>query len=92
MCYMSLKHVDGHSVAKDPGWFTEYTPFETHLGDSYEMMTQPLQVVGIGTVELSTQASPDSAQDSSSPTLQLTTVLHVPSILCNIIGRPIMDE
>lgn len=88
-----IHSLTSHSVAKDQGWFTEYTPFETHLGDSYGMMGSPLQVIGIGTVELSTEAPPDSSPGSSSPsTLRLAIVLHAPSILCNIIGRPIMDD
>lgn len=51
-----------------------------------------IQVIGIGTVELTTEASPDSAPGSSPHTLRLTNVLHAPSSLCNILGGPIMDD
>lgn len=82
------------SVAKDRGWFTEYTPFETELGDVYGMMKQPIRVLGIGTVELFTEPPPGSVRQGQDlpPPLRLTTVLHAPSATCNIIGVPIMDD
>ena len=79
-------------MAKDIGWFTEYTPFETELGSAYGPLPEPIRVVGVGTVEIPTETSPNSVGPESSRILRLTTVLHAPSILCNILGGPIMND
>lgn len=50
------------------------------------------QIVGVGTVELPIDPPPGFVREDSPRILRLTTVLHAPSILCNIIGRPIMDD
>lgn len=78
------------SVAKDRGWFTEYTPFETEVGDHYG--TPPSRVIGIGTVELLTEPSPFSQGLILPRPLRLTNVLHAPSVVCNVIGIPIMHD
>lgn len=81
-------HPDCCSVAKDRGWFTEYTPFETTLGNIYGIGPD-LQVSGIGTVVLRTQRSPNPTGDDAAGTLRLTNVLHAPTCFCNILGMPI---
>lgn len=83
---------DGYSIAKDREWFTDYTPFKTHLGDIYGMMKTPLQVMGIGTVELPTKRSPNRTGKDGHGTLRLTNVLHAPNGMCNIIGSPIFKD
>src|SRR5436190_19967120 len=80
------KSIDCSSVAKDRAWFTDYTPFESEVGNFYIAGTVPVK--GIGTVELQTKRSPNHSGKDSYSSLCLTNVLHAPSILCNIIGRP----
>jgi len=79
-------------VAKDRAWFTDYTPYESVVGDFYGMVKDGLRVEGIGTVELPTKRSPNRSGRDSHGTLRLTNVLHVPSALCNIIGGPILED
>ncbi|EXA29337.1 hypothetical protein FOVG_19161 [Fusarium oxysporum f. sp. pisi HDV247] len=76
-------------VAKDRSWFgDDYTPFESYVrsADGSE-----LKVIGIGTVTLLTKVSPNKTGPRSHGTLRLTNVLHVPSVVCNIIGQPILE-
>ncbi|KAJ4006020.1 hypothetical protein NW752_001265 [Fusarium irregulare] len=49
-------------------------------------------VVGIGTVELPVKRSPSATGPRSHGILRLRNVLHVPTLICNIIGSPILDE
>lgn len=46
-------------------------------------------MLGIGTVELTVKARPNS---TSTLKITLTDVLHAPNVLCNIVGSPITDE
>ena len=80
------------SVAKDRSWFVEYTPFETELGDIYREMAQPIRVMGIGTVELFTDPPPYSQERDLPRPLRLTNVLHAPSVVCNVVGWPILED
>lgn len=93
---INIRRISTHrlsSIAKDRGWFTEYTPYETQVGDFYGMMAQPIRVIGIGTVELLTEPPPNSVgRDDLPRPLRLTTVLHAPSAACNIIGMPILID
>ena len=86
------KPADRYSVAKDRAWFTDYTPYESVVGDLYGMCEDNLRVEGIGTVELQTKRSPNRSGRDSHGILRLMNVLHVPSALCNIIGGPILEE
>jgi hypothetical protein len=43
-------------------------------------------VSGVGTVEIPTQPSPDKCGAASHDSLHLNEVLHVPDLLCNILG------
>ncbi|KAF1360898.1 hypothetical protein EJ07DRAFT_69799, partial [Lizonia empirigonia] len=74
-------------VTKDKTWFTSYQPFESQLGSVYNIGT-PERVLGIGTVELAVKALPGSFMSS---TIELHNVLHVPSSICNVLGRPLAD-
>jgi hypothetical protein len=67
-------------VAKDRGWFTEYTPFQSQING--------MEVKGVGTVVIPTRCSLTHSGPSAHATLRLTDVLHVPSVLCNILGMP----
>ena len=49
-------------------------------------------VVAIGTVELPVKRSPSATGPRSHGMLRLRNVLHVPTLICNIIGSPILDE
>lgn len=56
------------------------------------MMPQPIRVIGIGTVELLTEPPPNAVRQDLPRPLRLTTVLHAPSAMCNIIGMPIVKD
>lgn len=86
------KLTDSFSVAKDRVWFTEYTPFETKTYDLVTGHSGGLPIVGIGTVELPIEPPPGFVSEDSPRILRLTTVLHAPSCLCNILGRSIMSD
>lgn len=78
------------SVAKDRSWFgADYIPFESFITN---LVGGSTPVVGIGSVELPTKSSPTKTGRRSHGTIRLKNVLHAPSIFCNIIGRPILDE
>ncbi|KAK2760926.1 hypothetical protein FQN54_002168 [Arachnomyces sp. PD_36] len=79
-------------VTKDREWFTEYIPFKTHLSDIYGMLKDPIQVLGIGTVEIPTKRSSGRGGKGNQGTLRLTNVLYAPDSICNIIGQPISDN
>jgi hypothetical protein len=55
------------------------------------MMGTRLPVRGVGTVSLPVQRVPGAQGPGSQATLELRTVLHVPSAMCNIIG-PLGDD
>lgn len=77
-------------VAKDRCWFgDDYTPLVSFFTD---MVGNSIEVVGIGTVDLPTKISPTRTGPSSHGILHLKKVLHAPSIICNIIGQPILDD
>ncbi|KAF1808623.1 hypothetical protein P152DRAFT_382703, partial [Eremomyces bilateralis CBS 781.70] len=71
-------------VAKDKGWFTTYTPFDSKVGCIYHDGTS--KVVGIGTVTLSVNRAPRLKGSESHNTIVLNDVLHVPSFLSNVIA------
>ncbi|KAK2760928.1 hypothetical protein FQN54_002170 [Arachnomyces sp. PD_36] len=75
-------------VAKDREWFTDYTPFESYLGERDDN----IPVLGIGTVDLPVERSPDPSEQDPQSTLRLTNVLHAPSFLCNVLGGPILKH
>lgn len=79
-------------VAKDRGWFKTYTPFKSIINPSpYTSSSSNCSVLGIGTVEIPTKCSPNLSGKPSHASLHLKEVLHVPEILCNIIGQPIVS-
>ncbi|CAO2653304.1 Nn.00g027150.m01.CDS01 [Neocucurbitaria sp. VM-36] len=82
--WVVIQNINVH-VAKDRGWFTSYTPFQSTLGPLYSDESWP--VVGVGTVMLSTPPAPGSP---ISNVLRLENVLHVPSFFCNAIGCPLV--
>ena len=51
-----------------------------------------MKVLGIGTVELPVKRSPTARGPRSHGVLRLHNVLHVPTLICNIIGNSIQDE
>jgi len=51
-----------------------------------------LRVVGIGTVELPVKRSPRATGLGAHGILRLQNVLHIPTLICNVIGRPIDKE
>lgn len=50
------------------------------------------QVVGIGTVELPVKRSPTATGPQAHGILRLRNVLHIPTSICNVIGRPIQED
>ncbi|KAL5366367.1 hypothetical protein BJX96DRAFT_31768 [Aspergillus floccosus] len=77
-------------VAKDRSWFgDDYIPFESFVQN---MFGGTVPVIGIGSVDLPTKTSPTKTGPRSHGILRLKNVLHAPSLFCNIIGRPILDD
>ncbi|CAG8899290.1 unnamed protein product [Penicillium egyptiacum] len=77
-------------VAKDRYWFdTDYIPFRSHFTD---IAGHSAEVIGMGTVNLATMSPPTQTDPDSPSSLRLKNVLHAPATLCNIIGRPVMDD
>ena len=81
---------DPPSVARDGAWFKEYTPFDTVVDD--KDIAYPLQVIGIGTVELPTMRNPCAVGEESQAILRLVNVLHAPTADCNIVGGKALSE
>ncbi|RBR11205.1 uncharacterized protein FIESC28_09089 [Fusarium coffeatum] len=78
-------------AAKDRTWFgADYTPFDSMVGSMAGETRTP--VVGIGTVELPVKRSPSATGPRSHGILRLRNVLHISTLICNIIGSPILDE
>ncbi|KAH7411621.1 hypothetical protein DE146DRAFT_771161 [Phaeosphaeria sp. MPI-PUGE-AT-0046c] len=80
-------------AAKDRGWFKSYTPFSSSVDVSSPIVSassHPIPVLGIGTVEIPTKRSPNISGASAHGNLLLHEVLHVPDLVCNIIGQPLM--
>ena len=50
------------------------------------------EVHGIGTVALPVKRKPNGSGVGAHSSLWLVDVLHIPSITCNIIGNPILDD
>lgn len=50
------------------------------------------RVVGIGTVDLPTKRTPSSSGVDGNTTVRLTNVAHVPGVICNILGLPVLGE
>ena len=57
------------------------------LGSLYT--NHSLKVLGIGTVKVPVKATPKSTVTTY---LELKNVLHVPDVLCNVIGQPIVKN
>ncbi|CDM35363.1 hypothetical protein DTO013E5_7865 [Penicillium roqueforti] len=80
---------DTHT-AKDRCWFgTDYIPFRSYVTDIAGGM---VEVIGMGTVNLTTMSLPTQTDLDSHSSICLKNVLHTPAMLCNIIGRPIEDD
>ncbi|KAF3011187.1 hypothetical protein E8E13_011581 [Curvularia kusanoi] len=79
-------------VAKDRGWVTTYTPFDSVLKCSLFISPGHLPVLGVGTVEIPTKCSPNRSGVASHGSLKLEEVLHVPDFPCNAVGGNIGDD
>ncbi|KAK3392788.1 hypothetical protein B0H63DRAFT_504839 [Podospora didyma] len=79
-------------VAKDRDWFVDYEPFQTFatgLGQG------KMEVVGVGSVEIPVETSGQQSSCSDGGggnKLRLHNVLHIPSMLCNILGGPVTGD
>ncbi|KAJ5189578.1 hypothetical protein N7491_005910 [Penicillium cf. griseofulvum] len=77
-------------VAKDRCWFgADYIPLSSHVTD---MAGGSAEVIGIGTVNLTTMSSPTETNADLHSSLHLKNVLHAPGMICNIIGGPMMED
>ncbi|KAI0835623.1 hypothetical protein F5Y06DRAFT_275891 [Hypoxylon sp. FL0890] len=79
---------NAHSCA-DLGWFSDYTPFPSKAIDH---LNNEVQVMGIGTVELTVKKSPFMTGKRAHSILRLTDVFYVPDAEVNIIGQPILKQ
>jgi len=87
---MQDRPANNASVAKDRSWFSDdYVSLSSALNSA---TGTPIKVIGIGTVDLPTKTSPNRNGPRSHGTLRLTNVLHAPSIICNIIGSPVLND
>lgn len=75
-------------MARDKIWFTSYQSYDSQLSSVYDMGA-PVPVIGIGTVKFTVIARPDSFTVFGTSTIKLHNVLHVPSYICNVLGRPL---
>ena len=71
-------------VAKNRGWFSSYTPFDSHAKSGY---LEPMKVIGVGTVEI-----PVKISDHRHGNLRLKYVLHAPNAFCNIVAGHIFSN
>ncbi|CZR49933.1 uncharacterized protein FPRO_16138 [Fusarium proliferatum ET1] len=77
-------------VAKDRSWFgDDYVSLNSAINSA---TGTPIEVIGIGTVDLPTKTSSNRNGPRSHGTLRLKNVLHAPSIICNIIGSPVLND
>ena len=76
-------------VANHRGWFTKYTAFKTHIETGFSG-GQSVEVEGIGDVELTTKTHSTRSGSQYQHTLVLHDVLYAPSVVCNILGGPIL--
>lgn len=78
------------SVAKDRIWFSDdYIPFSSFITDIFG---NEIEVIGVGSVDLPTKTLPKKTGPSSHGVIHLKHVLHVPTIICNIVGRNLGNE
>ncbi|KAI4089981.1 MAG: hypothetical protein LQ339_008467 [Xanthoria mediterranea] len=75
-------------VATHRDWFTSYTPFDTELRMG---PGPPVQIIGIGCVELPTESYSSSTGTPCQAILRLRNVLHVPQPSYNLIGGSTLD-
>ncbi|CAG9993934.1 unnamed protein product [Clonostachys byssicola] len=86
----ALRLTGSFSVAKDRSWFADdYTPVKSFVEIQFG---GTLPVIGMGTVNLPIKVAADKTGSTSHGTIRLEGVLHVPSILCNIIGAPMFED
>ena len=78
-------------VAVNREWFTTYTPYKTHLTNNI-FDAPPMQVAGIGTVTIQTIKHKVNKGKRSRRTITLQNVLHAPTSICGILGRPFLVE
>lgn len=79
------------NTAVDRGWFTSYTPYQTHLVDDV-FGGPPTAVHGIGSVEIRVLKHKVNKGQRSHRTIILHDVLHVPTYPCNVLGMPFLLE
>ncbi len=86
-----LRHADCpiSSVARDRGWFSTYTPFQTFVTD---LFGNRIEALGVGDVRLPVKLFPKRSGSSAHGTMHLRTVLHVLISVCKILGSPEHDE
>ena len=79
------------NTAVDRGWFTTYTPYNTYTIDDV-FGGNPTAVYGIGTVTIQVLKHKVNKGKRSQRTITLHDVLHTPTSICNIVGRPFLVE
>ncbi|KAJ6257244.1 hypothetical protein Dda_8133 [Drechslerella dactyloides] len=67
--------------AADISWFTSYTAFPSKT-------TSGLDVLGVGTVKLKVKCDLSGTLNE----IELQDVLHVPSMICNLVGNPVIEQ
>ncbi|KAJ5558268.1 hypothetical protein N7535_008482 [Penicillium sp. DV-2018c] len=77
------------SIAKGKIWYTGYISFNSWIRDANG---QYHEVIGAGTIRLHTEKQPDKFSASNRGQIWLTNVLHCPTMFCNIIGKPVLED
>ncbi|KAL8836244.1 MAG: hypothetical protein Q9170_002988 [Blastenia crenularia] len=78
-------------VANHRDWYVSYTPFATTFGD-FCTNGPGAPVLGVGVVASPTKTHPTRAGAAYQGTIILRDVLYAPSVCCNILGGPILDD
>ena len=79
-------------VANHRDWFTNYTSFQSRLGDAYGMSPDGTIVEGIGDVVLPVEKDVNKSGHAFQSSLTLRNVLHAPGIICNIFAIHACDD
>lgn len=85
---MNISHTN-YSIAVDRQSFLEYTPFDSELGGIYGF---PHKIKGVGTVKFTTQKPSGKDGRKIESLVEVTGVLHIPGLPCNVLGRPFFER
>ncbi|KAI1184193.1 hypothetical protein F5B17DRAFT_433834 [Nemania serpens] len=80
-------HKSNAHACIDKYWFKEYTPFEFEIVFWVGDQPRTARVQGVGNVSLPVKEPPFVVGRPERGELNLTNVLHIPDLPCNIVGK-----